>query len=50
MREIDIEMTFILVGAFLLIMAVVGVNFFIALLSNVVESGEESSHMNAMLQ
>ena len=50
MREIDIGMTFILVGAFLLIMGLAGVNLFIALLSNVVESVDEASHSNAVLQ
>ena len=50
MREIDAGMTFVLVGAFLLIMGLVGVNLFIALLSKVVEEVDEASQANAALQ
>ncbi len=50
MRSIDQAMSFILVIAFLLLMGVVGLNLFIALLSNVVEQVYEASQANAVLQ
>jgi len=50
MRSIDQAMAFILVVGFLLLMGVVGLNLFIALLSNVVEQVYEASQANAVLQ
>ena len=50
MKQIDPLMTLLLVVSFLLIMAIIGVNVFIALLSNIVEHVYEDTLASAALQ